>query len=160
MFKADLLSLVAGQSYKNVEVCEHDDYERLGINRWLGNLTSSFYADGKCIQLSSWSIALIHLNNKHIKSGEHIDRVILVGGVSYSDVTIIEDERLDGYGIPLYFTHEGQFTFSHREGTFITSPVHVITMESKSNRKTGLTRKLRYNHVVANKSAVQIKIIR
>lgn len=160
MFKADLLSLVAGQSYKNVEVCEHDDIERLGINRWLGRLSSVFYADGKCIQLSYWSIALIHLNNKHIKSGEHMDRVILVGGVSYSDVTMIEDERLNDYGIPLYFTHEGQFTFSHREGTFIASPFQVITMESKSNRKTGLTRKFRYNHVVAYKSAMQTKITR
>jgi len=153
MFNAALISLTGGQSYKSVEICEFKDFDKLGIQPILGQSTSCFYSDRKCIVLHNWSIALIHLNKDHIKSGIYINRLILSGGISFSDVTLIDQSRLGDLNIPDYFNNEqNQFTFSHREGTFLTNSNHVITADMPNNRFVGLTKKFSYSQKTVKQS--------
>lgn len=144
MFKALLLSLNDGQSYKNVEICEHQDFDKFGIKKLFGNPTACFYADKKCTLLHNWSIALIHLNKDHIKNGIYTERLVLEGNLSFSNVTVIEHENLKAYNIPDYFDSDRQCqcTFSCRQGTFITSANGVASMLINNDRHVGITQKI------------------
>lgn len=160
MFKALLLSLNDGQSYKNVQICEEPDFEKYNITKLFGQLTSCFYADRKCTLLHNWSIALIHLNKDHIKSGIYTERLVLEGSVSFDKVTIIEHADLLKYGIPEYFAvdEQCQCTFSCREGTFITSPYNVASMVIENTRQVGVTRKFNLTKPKNKKPSHQPKI--
>lgn len=148
MFKALLLALSDGQSFKNVEICEQQDFEKYGIQRLFDDYTSCFFADKKCILLHNWTIKLIHLNKEYVKGGIHSERVILDGNVSFSNITVIENDDLAKYNIPSYFglVDGNQFTFSCKEGTFITKSFSVASMTIENHRHVGLTKKFNYDN--------------
>ena len=131
MFKAFLLSLNDGQSFKSVEVYEDGDFDKFNIPKMFGELTCCVKADKKLLLLHSWTIRLIQLNQSYIKCPKclHSPRLVLDGNTSFSPATILKPSDLSDYNIPLYFDTTddlgGQCSFSCSEGTFITHATNV-----------------------------------
>jgi len=131
MFKAFLLSLNDGQSFKYVDIYEDGDFDKHNIPKMFGDLTCCVYADNKLLILHSWTIRMIQLNQKYIKCSKcfHSPRLVLDGDASFSPATIIQSSNLANYNIPIYFDPTddlgGQCTFSCNEGTFITHATNV-----------------------------------
>ena len=165
MFRAHLISLNDGQSFQNADICEQQDFERLGIDRLFGDLTSCFYVDKKCILLHNWSIKLIQLNKNSIKGKNSVmtNRLVLDGNITFSPAYVIDPETIGDYGIPLFFDvtgdRGGQLTFSSSNGIFMTHATNVASMIIDSDRNIGITQKLSFKKPVI-KQSIQPRINR
>jgi hypothetical protein len=145
-----MLSLNDGQSFRNVEVCEKDDLCRYDIEPMFGESTFCYYADKKCIVLHEWAIKLIQVNSDYIKNDYLTsERLVLEGNITFSPVNIIPLSEIHKYDIPnIIDTNNmrgGQFTFSCRDGTFITYVSNVASLVIDNNRNVGPTKKFAFH---------------
>lgn len=163
MFRAQLISLNDGQSFRDADICELSDLDKLGINKLFGDLTSCFYADKKCILLHNWSIKLININSNSIKGKNSFccNRLVLNGNITFSPVTIIDPAIISEYAIPSYFDSAGdrggQITFSSSNGLFIAHATDVASIFIDNNRNIGITQKFAFKKPAA-KISVQPRI--
>lgn len=134
MFKAELIVLVEGQSYRNATIFEDCDMDDKAIPTVFEEWTACFESDNKCIIANYINICLIQLSKEQSPAGQDMicaDRLVLKGDVVYQNVKIIHHTNWDKLGIPSYFVKSGklgQMVFSCSEGTFLTHDKNVVSL--------------------------------
>lgn len=139
MFNALLLSLDAGQSYKNVKVLQPDDFARFNYPSPFEEWTIGFLHEDNIFLAHIWNICVIHLD-KQERSGPgsyHADRIVLSNDVIYQNCTVLPVEVWTAAGVPSITTTSlgitGQLVFSCQHGTFLTHDATVSTIIMKNN---------------------------
>jgi hypothetical protein len=146
MFHAELVSLSDGQSYKDVDVCQDHDLDRLGIPKHFEEWTGCIFSQGQCLLIHHWKFKVIHLSHMRHSGPKsiHYERLILDGDIIYAPVTIIHQDNWANMGIPEFFVKRdtvlGQFAFSSPQGTFITHDINVTSLVIPDPRRQGVTR--------------------
>jgi len=154
MLKVDLVSLADGQSYRDVEICEDEDLDKLGIERVFENWTKCLFADNKCLIVHHWNIKVIRITReiKRIPNTTKLNRLILFGDIIYQDVSLVKSEDWEAHGIPEFFTKRdgiaGQMAWVCQEGTFVTHDTNVISLVNDDPRKKGITSSAQSRNVV------------
>jgi len=157
MFDATLVSLSDGQSYENVKVLIGDDFAKFGIPLVFRQYTGCFFVNGEAVILHQWNYKIIKIFNDR-KTGPNCTsarRIILSNDLIYQDIKIIPQENWQGLNIPHLFLNkdgmDGQFTFSDKQGTYITAEPNVASLITADPRKVGITQS--YNKPKISKSS-------
>lgn len=135
MFNAILLSLVDGQSYKNVTVLDPKDFPASNTPELFEEWTFAFLSSGKRVMAHAFNIKVIHLHKRRLRNIPNtvrFDRLVMLGDASYSDGEIILPQYHKQFDIPDVFIQNfgmlGQLTFMTHEGVFVTSDYNVTTL--------------------------------
>jgi len=148
MFKADLISLSEGQSYDNVSIFEDADLENLQYPKIFEDWTATacFSNNNQHIVTHHWKIRIIKLNSNRPVAGKgsiFVDRLVLVGDITYENVKIVHQDQWRGLGIPHFFVKRngiaGQMAFVCEDGTYITHDTNVSSLIFNDSVQTGVT---------------------
>lgn len=144
MIRADHISLSSGQSFRDVEILESQDYDTYGIPKISGEMTFAFMADGNVIVLNQWNLRVVTFTKKEFKSDKYtkFDRLVLEKDIIYQHGRIVDKEFWTDLNIKNLIGPElRQFVWTAQNGLMMSHDANICALILKDTR-TGNTDKI------------------
>jgi hypothetical protein len=144
MIIADHVSLSSGQSFRNIEILERQDYDIYNIPMIAKEMTFAFMADGQVIVLNQWNLRVVTLEKKELKNEKYakFERLVLEKDIIYQHGRIIYKEYWEELGIKNLIGPElSQFVWTSSDGLMLSHDANICALMFKDTR-TGHTDKI------------------